>query len=122
MTDQLSVDTDAIAMATPAVRALASETRDVSTSLIARLSAIGPAKWDDPIGQAFTEQYESAARSLQQGFEDTSTVIARTADGVHGMAKGFERTEQNNLDAIRVHGVPHDTGARPVKAPTVGRK
>ncbi|MFH8386880.1 hypothetical protein ACH4E7_39205 [Kitasatospora sp. NPDC018058] len=122
MTDRLWVDTDSIAATTPALRELAAHTHDVATSLGAQLAAIGPARWDDPIGQAFTAQYEGPAASMRKGFEDTATVVARTADGVHGMARGFESTEQNIVDAIRVHGVTGDSAKGPAKASSANRK
>ncbi|WP_354637681.1 hypothetical protein [Kitasatospora camelliae] len=119
---QLSVDTDRIATGIPAVRDLASRTRDVSTSLIARLPDIREVCGSGPMGQAIVDQYESTARSLLQGFVDASTVIDRTADGVHGMTKGLADTEQTNIDALRGHGVTRDTGVHPVKAPGAGRR
>lgn len=109
MDSELSVDPEGLQGAVPHVREIAGRAESVLKNLEGELKGVGKG-WDDPMGRAFIEGYQGPAETVQRGLADISHVVTSTADGVHAMSKSFANAEYDNLDAIRSHGVPRETG------------
>ncbi|MET9915249.1 hypothetical protein ABZZ74_53040 [Streptomyces sp. NPDC006476] len=100
--DYLGVDTGAIAAAVAPTREMAQRILDVKSALVARLSELGAPWGDDETGRQFLEQYQGGKNDLLAGFEGASEVLRSMADGVDTMAKGFQWTEEQNMEAASV--------------------
>ncbi|MER5780067.1 WXG100 family type VII secretion target [Streptomyces sp. NPDC002039] len=96
-----SVDTDRLDQAAPQVQELAGRIRSVATKLEGRLSALGACWGDDESGRQFLEQYAEPKRQLGHGITGAAEVLHSTVDGIRTMAKGFQRTEEANVEALR---------------------
>ncbi|ALV31357.1 WXG100 family type VII secretion target [Streptomyces sp. CdTB01] len=96
-----SVDTERLDRAAPQVQELAARIRSVATKLNGRLEALGPCWGDDESGRQFLEQYAEPKRQLSAGITGAGTVLDSTVDGIRTMAKGFRRTEEQNVETLR---------------------
>ncbi|MFD0280044.1 WXG100 family type VII secretion target [Kitasatospora sp. NPDC127111] len=110
-----SVDTERLAAATPQVQELAGLIRSVGTRLEARLGELGECWGDDYTGREFRDQYLSPKEQLTEAVGGTAEVLDSTVDGIATMAKGFRRTEEQNVEALRIL-----TSAVPGDVPGVG--
>ncbi|MEW2168007.1 WXG100 family type VII secretion target [Streptomyces sp. NPDC007084] len=98
---RFSVDTDRLGQAAPQVQELAGRIRSIATKLDGRLSALGACWGDDESGRQFHEQYAEPKRQLAHGITGVGDVLDSTVEGIRTMAKGFERTEEQNVEALR---------------------
>ncbi|MEU3341160.1 hypothetical protein [Streptomyces sp. NPDC006668] len=97
--DYVAVDTGAIAAAVAPTREMAQRILDAKSALLARLSELGAPWGDDETGWQFLEHYQGPKNDLLAGFEGASEVLRSMADGVDTMAKGFQWTEEQNMEA-----------------------
>ncbi|AUY53478.1 WXG100 family type VII secretion target [Streptomyces sp. CB01881] len=100
MAELFSVDTEALAAATPQVQELAGLIRSVGTRLEARLGELGECWGEDYTGREFRDQYVQPKEQLTEGISGTAEVLDSTVDGIGTMAKGFRRTEEQNVEAL----------------------
>lgn len=96
-----SVDTARLDRSAPQMQELAGRIRSIATKLDARLESLGPCWGDDESGRQFLEQYAEPKRQLSDGITGVSDVLHSTVDGIRTMAKGFARTEEQNIEAVR---------------------
>ncbi|MFC5219720.1 hypothetical protein [Streptomyces coerulescens] len=92
---------------------MAAKIRSVGTALEGRLSGLGPCWGDDENGRQFLEQYADPSRRLIRGIAVTGEVLDSTVDGIQTMAEGFQRTEDQNVEAahsITTAAEPSNTG------------
>ncbi|MFF0410519.1 WXG100 family type VII secretion target [Kitasatospora sp. NPDC004745] len=101
MAEHFSVDTEALAAATGPVQELAAQIRAVGTRLEARLGELGECWGEDYTGREFRDQYLRPKEQLTEGISGTAEVLDSTVDGIGTMAKGFRRTEEQNVEALR---------------------
>lgn len=100
MDEQLSVNTDGLLDAVPAINDLADQFGNVLSNLQDKLGALGQPWGDDKTGQAFLAQYQGPRQKLELALVNTQNVLKSTADGVETMAKGFAATEEQNQASI----------------------
>ncbi|MEU2424740.1 WXG100 family type VII secretion target [Streptomyces sp. NPDC007851] len=96
-----SVDTARLGQSAPQMQELAARIRSVATELDGRLEALGACWGDDESGRQFLEQYAEPRRQLSAGITGVGSVLDSTVDGIRTMAKGFARTEEANVEALR---------------------
>ncbi|MCG7202649.1 WXG100 family type VII secretion target [Streptomyces arenae] len=96
-----SVDTARLSQSAPQMQELAARIRSVATKLDGRLEALGACWGDDESGRQFLEQYAEPKRQLSEGITGAGHVLDSTVDGIRTMAKGFARTEEANVEALR---------------------
>ena len=96
-----SVDTERLEQAAPQVQELAGRIRSIATKLDGRLSALVVAPALAERGRQFLEQYAEPKRQLGHGITGVGDVLDSTVEGIRTMAQGFERTEQQNVEALR---------------------
>ncbi|MEU2336371.1 WXG100 family type VII secretion target [Streptomyces sp. NPDC006654] len=119
-----SVDTAALDRSAPQMLELAGRIRSIATKLDGRLEALGACWGDDESGRQFLEQYAEPRRQLSEGITGVGNVLDSTVDGIRTMARGFARTEEGNVEALRAitpstaagsgaagdgHATPHGT-------------
>lgn len=96
-----SVDTERLEQAVPQMQELAGRIRSIATKLDGRLEALGACWGDDESGRQFLEQYAEPKRQLSAGITGAGNVLDSTVDGVRTMARGFARTEEQNVETLR---------------------
>ena len=96
-----SVDTERLDQAAPQMQELAGRIRSIATKLDGRLEALGACWGDDESGRQFLEQYAEPKRQLSSGITGAGNVLDSTVDGVRTMARGFARTEEQNVETLR---------------------
>ncbi|MEU5095069.1 WXG100 family type VII secretion target [Streptomyces sp. NPDC020996] len=96
-----SVDTERLEQAAPQMQELAARIRSIATKLDGRLESLGACWGDDESGRQFREQYAEPKRQLSAGITAAGAVLDSTVDGIRTMAKGFARTEEHNVEALR---------------------
>ncbi len=95
------MDTARLGQSAPQMQELAARIRSVATRLDGRLEALGACWGDDESGRQFLEQYAEPRRQLSEGITGVGNVLDSTVDGIRTMAKGFARTEEANVEALR---------------------
>ncbi|MEU6028859.1 WXG100 family type VII secretion target [Streptomyces tauricus] len=95
-----SVDTARLEQAAPQVLELAARIRSVATKLDGRLESLGACWGDDESGRQFLEQYAEPRRQLGEGITGAGNVLDSTVDGIRTMARGFARTEEQNMETL----------------------
>ncbi|MBK6014469.1 WXG100 family type VII secretion target [Streptomyces sp. MBT53] len=102
MTDgTFSVDTERLEQAAPQMQELAGRIRSIATKLDGRLESLGACWGDDESGRQFLEQYAEPKRQLSDGITGAGNVLDSTVEGIRTMAKGFARTEEQNVETLR---------------------
>ncbi|GGN05984.1 WXG100 family type VII secretion target [Streptomyces fuscichromogenes] len=96
-----SVDTARLGQSAPQMVELAARIRSIATKLDGRLESLGACWGDDESGRQFLEQYAEPKRQLSEGIMGAGNVLDSTVDGISTMAKGFARTEEANVEALR---------------------
>jgi hypothetical protein len=94
----VSVDTDQLAQAVPAVTALSMRLAAINASLSGTIMGLGE-PWggkDDSIGGPFGQAYEPARDQILTGLSGTQQALESTADGLGTMVKGYTSTEDAN--------------------------
>ncbi|MEW1773107.1 WXG100 family type VII secretion target [Streptomyces sp. NPDC086777] len=105
-----SVDTARLDGAAPQMLELAGRIRSIATKLDGRLEALGACWGDDESGRQFLEQYAEPRRQLGEGITGVGNVLDSTVDGIRTMAKGYARTEEANVEALRAITPSTDSG------------
>ncbi|GAA4794630.1 WXG100 family type VII secretion target [Streptomyces ziwulingensis] len=95
-----SVDTARLEQAAPQMLELAARLRSVATKLDGRLESLGACWGDDESGRQFLEQYAEPRRQLGEGITGAGNVLDSTVDGIRTMARGFARTEEQNVETL----------------------
>ena len=107
-----SVDTARLDQSAPQVQELAGRIRSIASKLDGRLEALGECWGDDESGRQFLEQYAEPKRQLSAGITGAGQVLDSTVEGIRTMAKGFQRTEEENVATVRaITSAAADTAA-----------
>ncbi|MGW3121592.1 WXG100 family type VII secretion target [Streptomyces sp. NPDC001107] len=96
-----SVDTERLDQAAPQMQELAARIRSIATKLDGRLESLGACWGDDESGRQFLEQYAEPKQQLSEAITGVGDVLDSTVDGIRTMAKGFARTEEQSIEAVR---------------------
>lgn len=96
-----SVDTERLDQAAPQMQELAARIRSIATKLDGRLESLGACWGDDESGRQFLEQYAEPKHQLSEAITGMGDVLDSTVDGIRTMAKGFARTEEQSIEAVR---------------------
>ncbi|WP_405867397.1 WXG100 family type VII secretion target [Streptomyces sp. NBC_01515] len=104
-----SVDTARLDQSAPQVQELAGRIRSIASKLDGRLEALGECWGDDESGRQFLEQYAEPKRQLSAGITGAGQVLDSTVEGIRTMAKGFQQTEERNVETLRAITPAADT-------------
>jgi hypothetical protein len=102
MNDEFGVDTEGLLRSAPQLAGLASQVGNVYSVLYGRLSELGEPWGGDTTGKTFEELYRLPAQNMMTAVDRMSGALLNTRKGIVTMAKGFEATEFDNSDSIRL--------------------
>ncbi|MFI8301799.1 hypothetical protein ACIGCZ_38585 [Streptomyces nigra] len=94
----ISVDTDALALVSPEVAAVARRFQNLASRIDSLVASHGAAYGDDETGIEAKRQNEKVGSDLQEALATLADVLKGTATGVDTMADGLTRTEQLSVD------------------------
>ena len=107
--ETLSVDSDALAAAVPALVSLRELQAGHLNTLNNAIAELGDCWKGGATGEQFAANYLGPAQKLLAAAASLDSVTASTADGISTMAKGFGETEDGNVQAARgLAGGPRD--------------
>jgi uncharacterized protein YukE len=95
-----AVDTEALAHASPEVLRLAQRLKPVTSGLESRTSRLGDCWGRDGGGRQFAKRYVTPKAEFLAGLSKAVLVLDGIGDGVQTMAKGYQKAEEEAVDAV----------------------
>lgn len=101
----VSVDTDKLDPAVPAVQQLGARVTAILSGLTAEISGLGPlfGSDKDPTAKAFHEGFWPNAHAVMEGLRGTGDGLHQVAANLHTYSGVFKATEAGNIE--RAHGL-----------------
>ena len=98
---ELSVDTDRLAVAMPALQEVSTVIGGILAVLDSSLQNLGTPWGNDETGKTFFSTYGPTQQSLTSGLADSRSSVDNATQGLLTMVTGFTDTESLNLAAAK---------------------
>jgi uncharacterized protein YukE len=97
--NNFEVNPDGLAAPASNMRALGSRLDALLKHMESTLDGLGQPWGDDKTGKGFLKQYDPAREQVLEGLQSMAESVNGVADGLDTMRMGFQRTEQDVVDA-----------------------